>query len=153
MAKAARFREFNLRRRRAFVEQRARFLLVCEGRNSEPLYFLALGRTLRATVIETIKGAGSPDTIAELALQEARSRGLKGRRSGQFSKDQVWAVFDRNSHEHFDEAVRKCEQGGIKVARSNPCFEIWLILHLEDFHRPDGREKAFEHFCTLRPDH
>ena len=156
MAKAARFRQSNLRRRRAFIDQRAVFLLICEGGNSEPLYFSSLGRTLKATVIESIKGAGSPDAIADKAVEEARSRGFfsrSGRKQRVARGDQIWAVFDRDQHEHFDAAVTKCEQNGIKVARSNPCFEVWLILHVEEFHRPDGRDVLFHHFCTLRPDY
>ena len=156
MAKAARFRQSNLRRRRAFMEQRAVFLLICEERNSEPLYFSSLGRTLKATVIESIKAAGSPDAIADKAIEEARSRGFfsrSGRKQRVARGDQIWAVFDPDQHEHFDAAVMTCEKNGIKVARSNPCFEIWLILHVEEFHRPDGREVVFHHFCKLRPDY
>jgi RloB-like protein len=153
IAKASRFRQ-SLRRRRALVDQRARFLLFCEGRNSEPLYFHTLARTLKRTVIDLKKAAGSPDTIAAKAIEEARVQGLlsKRRAAGAVS-DQVWAIFDRDQHEHFEEAVRKCEQNGIRVARSNPCFEIWLILHLEDFDRPDDRDHVFEHFCKLKPDY
>jgi hypothetical protein len=153
MAKASRFRQSTLRRRRAFIDQRARFLLICEGRNSEPLYFRALGRNLKRIVIELMGGAGSPDTIAETAIGEARSRGYLGRRSGPAPADQVWAVFDRDQHEHFEDAVRACERNGIKVARSNPCFEVWLVLHIENFDRDCGRDEVFHHFCKLRPDY
>jgi hypothetical protein len=156
MAKAARFRRANLQRRRAFIEQRAHFLLICEGRNSEPLYFSALGRILRRTIVEPVKGGGTPGTVADRAVEEARSRGLlsgRGRKKGAARNDQVWAVFDRDQHEHYDEAVAKCQANGIGLARSNPSFEVWLILHFEEFNRPDGRELVFEHFCKLQPDY
>ena len=32
-----------------------------------------------------------------------------------------------------------CEAHGISVAHSNPYFELWLILHLQDHDRPDQR--------------
>jgi RloB-like protein len=116
VAKAARFRQSNLRRRRPFIEQRAVFLLICEGRNSEPLYFSALGKRLKTTVIESIKAAGSPDAIASKAIEEARNRGLYrrgGRKQAAAKGDEIWAVFDRDQHEHFDAAVTKCEQNGL----------------------------------------
>ena len=32
--------------------------------------------------------------------------------------------------------IRQCRQKGIEVAISNPCFELWLLLHFADF--PNG---------------
>ena len=46
-----------------------------------------------------------------------------------------------------------CEQNRVGVARSNPCFEIWLILHLGEFDRPDGRHAVQRHLKTLRPEY
>lgn len=39
-----------------------------------------------------------------------------------------------------------CEANGIGVGRSNPCFEVWLILHIEAYDKPDGRENVQKHF-------
>jgi hypothetical protein len=39
------------------------------------------------------------------------------------------------------------------VARSNPCFEIWLILHETDFHRPDGRHAVMARLQSLCPEY
>lgn len=50
--------------------------------------------------------------------------------------DQVWAVFDRNGHPHFNEAVAMCRDNHVLVAQSNPCFELWLVLHLEGYDKP-----------------
>lgn len=45
--------------------------------------------------------------------------------------DQVWCVFDVD---HFEVAgaVVEARRKGIEVAVSNPCFELWLILHFGD---------------------
>ena len=43
---------------------------------------------------------------------------------------------DRDDHPDFDNAIAMCRAGGVSVARSNPCFELWLVLHLEDFDKP-----------------
>ena len=68
-------------------------------------------------------------------------------------KDEVWAVFDRDEHPQFEEAVRLCEQNGVKVGRSNPCFEVWLILHLRDWDKPDGRVGVQETLKGLLPEY
>jgi hypothetical protein len=49
--------------------------------------------------------------------------------------------------------VNRCESKGVKVARSNPCFELWLILHVSEYHRPDGRAAVQVHLEALCPDY
>ena len=49
----------------------------------------------------------------------------------------------------FDSAVEQCRSRGIKVARSNTCFEVWLILHVEDYHRPDDSKAVQRHLTNL----
>jgi hypothetical protein len=47
--------------------------------------------------------------------------------------DQVWCVFDRNSWtiEDFNNAIKKANDQGFKVAYSNEAFELWYVLHFE----------------------
>lgn len=156
MARAYRHRAPDLRRRRAFRDPKRKFLVVSEGRNAEPLYLRALARASN-TMIEIFPGAGTPEIIANTAIEEAKQRGVIGRRRKGLAwyerTDEVWAVFDRDEHQHYDEALKLCETNGIKVGRSNPCFEVWLILHYEDFHRPDERSEVLSHLCKLCPEY
>lgn len=46
--------------------------------------------------------------------------------------DQIWCVFDRDEHPNFATAVTLAGKRGIKLAISNPCLELWFILHFED---------------------
>ena len=62
-------------------------------------------------------------------------------------------VFDRDQHPRFQEAVALCETHGIKVARSNPCFELWLILHEQDYNKPSTRHQVQKVLQNLRPDY
>ena len=102
-------------------------------------------------------GVGVPYTIAEKAVARAKSLGLdrrSRRRKESFEEhDQVWAVFDRDNHPRFDEAVMLCESHGVRVARSNPCFELWLILHEQDYNRPDNRKKVQSALRKLCPEY
>ena len=52
---------------------------------------------------------------------------------------------DRDTHPHFDKAMKLCEVEGVRVARSNPCFELWLILHYEHYDRPGTNKDVQRH--------
>lgn len=148
-----------IRRRQWRREPKQRFVLFCEGKNTEPAYFSALKRTLTGALItvETRKGVGVPMTIATEAVKFAKSEGLtktSRRKKNSFEKnDEVWAVFDRDKHPKFDEAVSLCESNGVGVARSNPCFELWLILHERDYNRPDDCHAMQSELEKLRPEY
>ena len=62
-------------------------------------------------------------------------------------------MFDRDDHPRYDETIGLCENKGIYVARSNPCFELWLILHEADYDKPDGRGGLQAHLKSLRPEY
>ena len=149
----------DLRRQRHCREPKRRFVVFCEGANTEPGYLSALKRCFAFALIEieTIGGVGVPYTVAERATQRARELGLTRRRRRTLSSfeegDQVWAVFDRDEHPRFTEAVRLCESGGVSVGRSNPCFELWLILHDQEFDKPDGRHAVQAHLQRIRPEY
>lgn len=49
--------------------------------------------------------------------------------------DEVWCVLDVEApypHASLDRALRLAAQQGVRCAISNPCFELWLILHIQD---------------------
>ena len=148
-----------IKRRRSRREPKRRFILFCEGRNTEPAYFSAIKGTWTGALIsiETHPGVGVPITIAESAVQFAQAEGLlrnNRRRRNLFEKrDEVWAVFDRDEHDRFSEAVNLCQSNGVGVARSNPCFEVWLILHEANYDRPDDRHDVQRELQRLRPEY
>lgn len=133
--------------------------MFCEGKNTEPAYFRSLQRTVADTLIDLVivPAVGVPHALAELAAARARELGIAGRtrrkRDSYEEKDEVWAVFDRDEHPRYDEAVTLCERNRVGVARSNPCFEVWLILHESDFDRPDGRHAVQAYLRDLRPEY
>jgi RloB-like protein len=149
----------SLRRRPASREPKRRFTVFCEGRNTEPAYFRSLQRTVADALIDLVivAAAGVPYTLAVQAVDRARELGITRRtrrnRDSYEENDEVWAVFDRDEHPRYDEAVVLCERYRVGAARSNPCFEVWLILHVSDFDRPDGRHAVQAHLCGLRPEY
>jgi hypothetical protein len=143
----------DLRRRPAKREPKRRFIIYCEGAKTEPGYFTALRRHCSSVLIEIepVGVGGEPFTVAGKAVQRAQELGLIpndcARATDSFEeKDEVWAVFDRDAHEKFHNAVQKCQSNRVHVGRSNPCFELWLILHHEDYDKSDGRH-AVQSLC------
>jgi hypothetical protein len=49
--------------------------------------------------------------------------------------DEFWCVFDvewPTNHTTLGDALRLADKSGIQLAVSNPCFELWLVLHFAD---------------------
>ena len=155
----AKRRTGRIRRRGSQREPKVRFILFCEGRNTEPAYFSAIKKKWTGALLEIKihRGVWVPITIAQQATKFAKVEGLarniRRRRNSFEEKDQVWAVFDRDEHERYEEAVLSCEANGIGVARSNPCFEVWLVLHEQDYDRPDDRHQVQNELQGLRPEY
>lgn len=149
----------DLKRSGSRRESRQLFVLFCEGRNTEPAYFEALKRVCRSALVEveTHPGVGVPYTIATEAVKRARELGLarrSRRKKESFEKhDQVWAVFDRDEHPRYNEAVEFFRNSGVHLARSGPCFELWLILHERDYDRPCDRHEVQTDLANLRPEY
>lgn len=101
-----------------------RFLIVCEGEQTEPNYFEALAAEIRVSVNVQVKGLGdNTDSLVRQAIA------LKD----QDDYVQAWCVFDRDSFpkDRFNRAITLAEEHGLQVAYSNQAFELWYILHFE----------------------
>lgn len=124
-----RTRAKDLRRKTASRPERKTIVVFCEGEASEPDYINALKRlpAVRdntAINVEIDPGQGVPVTLVELAI----------RRAADDEVDECWCVFDVEWPEHhpnLDRAIDLAKRHRIKLAISNPCFELWLILHFQ----------------------
>lgn len=56
------------------------------------------------------------------------------------SKDKVYCVFDADESSSKDKVIKNilglCEEYGITIITSNPCFEEWILSHYEPSTRP-----------------
>jgi hypothetical protein len=130
-------------------QERQRFLIVCEGLNTEPDYFNQFRQYFRMTAIEIIAvgGAGETIRVVERAQIEAKSNHF----------DHIWVVFDKDDFpsDNFDNAIKKAEAAGFGVAYSNQSFEYWLILHFENhqggaMHRDQYIEKLNDYLSNFK---
>lgn len=106
-------RESRLERRPPRVAARPRLLIVCGSERTEPQYLTGLrdSRENRAVDLRIVKHPRSPEQVVAYAAKIATS-----------------------DVDEFDlaAATAKASSALIELAVSNPCFELWLLLHLED---------------------
>ena len=111
--------------------ERSRILIVCEGAKTEPNYFKSIKSMLPCHLAHVIDIEGEGANTQSLVNRARRIRDAKA--SGDYSYDEVWVVFDRDSFpDHdFDNAIHSAEAAGMKAVWSNEAFELWYILHFE----------------------
>ena len=113
----------NLSRRKPTREQFPVYLIVCEGSITEKQYFSDLRHHERIALDLEFMTGGVPKTLVEQAVAAKKSkRGY----------DQIWVVFDVDEHPKLAEAQQQARSNQLSVAQSNPCFELWALLHFQD---------------------
>lgn len=119
---------------RSRMVQMTRHLVVSEGKETEPRYFegvrAALGAANGRKVAIVVKGTGKHTLdLLDFAVEHCRY--------APETFDHVWLVFDKDDFPaaDFDAMERKCAElsDGSRTFHalwSNPCFELWPLLHL-----------------------
>jgi len=140
MAKPSKRRSRKQRQLRRTVAQRVprrTFLVFCEGQRTEPDYLKALKRESAVRDAASVDIRIHDDTLgaAPLTLVEAAAD-VRAQVSGEGSEiDEVWCIFDvewPQNHPNLKKALDLAKASNVKVAVSNPCFELWLLLHFHD---------------------
>jgi hypothetical protein len=134
----------SLRRVVEKVEARVELVIACEGTETEPDYIDKCVQYYGAGMVKVriLEKTGVPLTVVKVAVSE-REKLLADHRRKRDGGDvrppfSVWAMFDRDEHE-IDEAMALAKEKKIGIAFSNPCFELWPVLHLMDYGAQDGR--------------
>lgn len=110
---------------RGFIGER--FLIACEG-ESEKLYFEALRDTVRnpRVSVKIINEVHRSDPL-QVVNKAKELSAIKNKKSILF--EYVWVVIDADVANRFEKANESAIKLGIFVGHSNPCFELWLLLH------------------------
>ena len=118
------------RRRVAQQDTRRVIRVLTEGEITEPEYLTAWTRYNRRHVRLDISDRGmTPKTLVSRAREHVRKNRPMKRRAPDY--DEIWCVFDIDEHPDVPQAIEEARQGGIEIAVSNPCFELWLVLHAQ----------------------
>ncbi len=136
-------------RKGGFLEAEKMFVLSYEGSVSEKKYFEDFRKSdffndnglIEIISLKRPSNAGSDPISIKKLLQEAK-------KEYHFKNtDEFWLIIDRDDwesihHHNFDKLVDDCKkENNFFLAMSNPCFEIWLILHLKDINEFNIDEK------------
>ncbi len=123
-------------RRAPFLDPKPIILVVSEGEVTEPEYIRGLQRACRnpRVTIEVAPEHGDPKFLVEHAKRYKEQARTKADQEGDdnLAYDSVWCVFDRDEHPRFGEALEMARDNGIRLAISNPCVELWLLLHFRE---------------------
>ena len=109
---------------------RKELLVFVEGARTEADYLTAWHREYRDTVTVTIDPFhGGPLQLVERAIEAMNGEGRDARRGRGRAHDEYWCMFDRDEHPNVPDALSKALGAGVGVAFSNPCVELWFLLH------------------------
>ncbi|MCQ3807227.1 MAG: RloB family protein [Acidimicrobiaceae bacterium] len=104
--------------------------VFCEGERTEPDYIKHWQREYRHQVVVVIDDFhGAPLQLVNNAIDRRKDDLREERRRRGRAFDEYWCIFDRDEHTDFDSAVSRAESKDIRVAHTNPCIELWFILH------------------------
>jgi RloB-like protein len=120
----------SLGRRGGTRQERRTILVFTEGKNSEPDYLRGLKSLSHIASSTSVSIQVALEHAVPLTLVKCAVEKLK-----EPEDDECWAIFDvewPQNHPHLREAIALAERNGVRIAVSNPCFEVWLILHLAD---------------------
>lgn len=134
-----------IKRRGPSRQPKIRILVVCEGKKTEPGYLKQFQHHVRnpRVHIESLGPAGVPVSVVERAMTERRLADEEARRQRDENLrwDQIWAVFDIDDHPSVAAAKQLAVDNDVALAVSNPCFELWPLLHFSDQRAHIARDK------------
>lgn len=126
-------RSKDFRRAKPSRKPKSRVLIVCEGKKTERLYLDELNRHYGSKILLVFSDTHSaPKSIVETAVARKKQAAKMAQQDPNESLEAVWCVFDRDEHPLVPEALDQARANNIPVAFSDPCFELWLLLHFQD---------------------
>ncbi len=127
-------------RQGGYIDAEKLFILSYEGAVTEKKYFQDFRASkyfnnnglIEIVPLQRPKDRGSdPFSVKKLLREAKKEYGFK-------ITDEFWLIVDRDDWESihklsFDDLVIECKiEKNFYLAMSNPCFEIWLLLHLKN---------------------
>ena len=109
------------------------YVVATEGEKTEKIYFesfngIEFRKRIQIKTLPTRGGQSSPNAVVKRLRTYDKKAGLK-------PKDELWIVIDDDGRpeEQLQAVVNECKsKNNYFHAISNPCFELWLLLHQEN---------------------
>lgn len=127
-----------MRKRRDFerlegIKSARLVVIAAEGRKTENMYFESMKISLCASdvhveVLHRNSNDSSPENVYEQIREFMAEYNIE-------DDDQLWIVVDKDKWKDkmLSAVAQYCVQNdNLRFCVSNPCFELWLLLHIED---------------------
>jgi hypothetical protein len=143
-----------------------RILIVTEGSKTEPNYFNEIRAKYRLHTANVVVQYSQIGTSPIQVVQYAEALFKKGdsyKRIQPRAFEQVYAVFDRDDHQSYFNALEYAAKLNgtlnndlkrpvkFKAIASVPCFELWLLLHYEDIQASLHRDEVMRRLKQAIP--
>lgn len=116
-------------------------VIATEGRVTEKNYFESLKESflnskVHVEILPNIDNNSDPQSRFKLLDGFYKEYELD-------DEDDMFLVVDRDkwTEENLSGVAKRCHQKGMKLCVSNPCFELWLLLHDKDVSKYSEKEK------------
>jgi hypothetical protein len=123
-------RKFSSRERKTKVRDARLVIIATEGEYTEKQYFQALAEHYRNSkihveILHTEDKKSAPNHVIERLNGFVKQYSLE-------RNDELWLVVDvdRWTEKLLSEIAKTCLDKNYLLAVSNPCFELWLLLHI-----------------------
>ena len=111
-------------------------IIVCDGTRTEPIYFKNFENRERPLHVKVVPGGKNYLELIKKGIS------VKGNLESECS---VWCVTDVDAdpstpgnitarNTQLKEFAEKAKENGFRIALSNPCFELWFLLHFTYTH-------------------
>jgi len=154
--------KFNFKKRELIVannELPFYLYIVCEGKKTEPNYLYSLCSEINRKFYKysqktriIIKGTGkNTRSLLDFARSSVEEEMPYA--------DEVWLVYDKDDFpkDNFDNtqysAEKRKDSRNYRVAWSNECFELWLILHYQYYSIPVDRNTYRKELKKILPEY
>lgn len=115
-------------------------LIVSEDTKSSVFYFegkiksLQLNKAVTNVHIEGSKRGSAPISVVAYALKKKEENEIEAKRLGIPPFKNIYCVIDVDDHTTLEEAVQEIKQyPDLQAIISNETFELWYILHFEEY--------------------
>jgi len=116
-----------------------RIIIATEGSETEPQYFESLRKEFKLRNVKLLKRSKTKSSPSNVIASLDKEKSKIERKYGKNKKDEYWVVIDKDEWQ-LEKVVEQIETKDYRLADSNPCFELWLLLHYESLDRLRGLE-------------
>ena len=117
-------------------------VIAAEGKETENIYFEQMKASFHVSGVQVeILRRDTNESSPEHVYRQIQDFAAK---YDMDENDQLWAVVDKDqwTEQMLSGVARKCSQNKrFFFCVSNPCFELWLILHFEDVEQYSEEDK------------